>query len=162
MTDTKPYGCSVCGRKFGRGEHLRRHASAHGTVKPFQCNFCQKRFARKYFLFFFLTQGTFCTDTMPAAKLPESSLHSPKSRLVELAIDAKSLNQDVPEAFRASVVRAQLKYVPFLDPLRASHKIEIVHQPLRPPSPSRNPRLQSLTLLSNLSTGISSTRPFRI
>src|SRR5271155_2800167 len=52
MTDTKPYGCSVCGRKFGRGEHLRRHASAHGTVKPFQCNFCQKRFARKYFPLF--------------------------------------------------------------------------------------------------------------
>jgi uncharacterized Zn-finger protein len=47
-TTTKPYVCSVCGRKFGRGEHLRRHASAHANVKPFQCKFCQKRFARKY------------------------------------------------------------------------------------------------------------------
>ena len=52
MTDSsnspKPYNCPVCDRKFGRSEHLRRHASAHANVKPFQCRFCQKRFARKY------------------------------------------------------------------------------------------------------------------
>jgi hypothetical protein len=51
MTDSsnspKPYNCPVCDRKFGRSEHLRRHASAHANVKPFQCRFCQKRFARK-------------------------------------------------------------------------------------------------------------------
>src|SRR5277367_917833 len=103
-----------------------------------------------------------CTDTMPAAKLLEPSLRSPKSRLVGLAIDAKSSNQDVPEAFRVNVVKQLPKYVPFLDRLWVSNKNESVHQPLPPPSPSHNPRLQSLILLSNLSTGISSTRRFRI
>jgi len=87
----KPYVCSVCGRKFGRGEHLRRHAIAHANVKPFQCKFCKKRFARKYRLLSpKLTPGTFFIATMRAVRQQECSLPFPKSRRDGRAIGVKS------------------------------------------------------------------------
>jgi Fungal Zn(2)-Cys(6) binuclear cluster domain len=44
----KFHECDQCGRKFGRGEHLRRHAVIHAKVKAFQCESCHRRFSRQF------------------------------------------------------------------------------------------------------------------
>ncbi|XP_045914826.1 zinc finger protein 771-like [Micropterus dolomieu] len=41
----KPFGCSVCGQRFKRKGHLRRHLNVHTGEKPFSCSVCPKRFA---------------------------------------------------------------------------------------------------------------------
>ena len=40
--------CPICGRKFYRAEHLKRHlTSVHSLEKPFECDSCGKKFTRK-------------------------------------------------------------------------------------------------------------------
>lgn len=46
----RPYPCLVCGRKFIRSTHLRRHMRIHTGEKPFACHICGRRYARGDYL----------------------------------------------------------------------------------------------------------------
>lgn len=46
----RPYPCEVCGRKFIRATHLRRHMRIHTGEKPFACHICGRRYARGDYL----------------------------------------------------------------------------------------------------------------
>ncbi len=46
----RPYACEVCGRKFIRATHLRRHTRIHTGEKPFACHICGRRYARGDYL----------------------------------------------------------------------------------------------------------------
>lgn len=46
----RPYPCMVCGRKFIRSTHLRRHMRIHTGEKPFACHICGRRYARGDYL----------------------------------------------------------------------------------------------------------------
>ena len=111
---TKPYSCSVCGRKFGRGEHLRRHSSAHANVKPFQCKFCEKRFARKYTCpkdFKTDEVGMFCIDIIIVVKLRERKHRCQRSKHEERVIGVKDSNRVAPVESLAKDVNRVLMYV---------------------------------------------------
>ncbi|XP_063960035.1 zinc finger protein Xfin-like [Lytechinus pictus] len=43
----KPYGCSVCGKKFRKTSHRKEHMYTHTGKKPFECSLCSKSFSRK-------------------------------------------------------------------------------------------------------------------
>jgi hypothetical protein len=111
---TKPYSCSVCGRKFGRGEHLRRHSSAHANVKPFQCKFCEKRFARKYTWSKNLKAddvGMFCIDIIIVVKLRERKHRCQRSRRGERVIGVKDSSRVALAESLAKDVNRVLTYV---------------------------------------------------
>jgi Zinc finger, C2H2 type len=140
----KPFVCSVCGRKFGRGEHLRRHAIAHANVKPFQCKFCQKRFARKYHLPFRLklTAGTFSIATMRAVTRRGCNLRFHRSRRDGRVIGAKSSSLVVPAGFRVIDVNKLANRVPLavllrLVKLSGNHLPQMFPKIPHPQSPSR-------------------------
>ncbi|KAJ1677465.1 hypothetical protein EV182_006111, partial [Spiromyces aspiralis] len=44
--ELKPFSCDVCGHRFGRLEHVRRHQLVHTKERPYSCSVCDKRFAR--------------------------------------------------------------------------------------------------------------------
>lgn len=46
----RPYNCEMCGRKFIRATHLRRHMRIHTGEKPFSCHICGRRYARGDYL----------------------------------------------------------------------------------------------------------------
>lgn len=46
----RPFVCEVCGRKFIRSTHLRRHMRIHTGEKPFACHICGRRYARGDYL----------------------------------------------------------------------------------------------------------------
>jgi len=46
----RPFPCDVCGRKFIRATHLRRHMRIHTGEKPFACHICGRRYARGDYL----------------------------------------------------------------------------------------------------------------
>lgn len=46
----RPFPCMVCGRKFIRSTHLRRHMRIHTGEKPFACHICGRRYARGDYL----------------------------------------------------------------------------------------------------------------
>lgn len=46
----RPFPCEVCGRKFIRSTHLRRHMRIHTGEKPFACHICGRRYARGDYL----------------------------------------------------------------------------------------------------------------
>lgn len=46
----RPFPCEVCGRKFIRATHLRRHMRIHTGEKPFACHICGRRYARGDYL----------------------------------------------------------------------------------------------------------------
>ncbi|KAI8324573.1 hypothetical protein GQ54DRAFT_247117, partial [Martensiomyces pterosporus] len=43
----KPFMCSICGSRFGRLEHVKRHHLVHTGERLFTCPSCSKTFARK-------------------------------------------------------------------------------------------------------------------
>ncbi|KAH6715829.1 putative C2H2 finger domain protein [Leptodontidium sp. MPI-SDFR-AT-0119] len=43
---TKGVQCSVCGKRFSRTDHLKRHQLRHSGVKPYSCIFCSDAFTR--------------------------------------------------------------------------------------------------------------------
>ncbi|XP_063960034.1 uncharacterized protein LOC129266487 [Lytechinus pictus] len=43
----KPYGCSVCGKKFRNTSHRKEHMYTHTGKKPFECSLCPKSFRRR-------------------------------------------------------------------------------------------------------------------
>ncbi|KAH7134459.1 fungal-specific transcription factor domain-containing protein [Dactylonectria estremocensis] len=43
---TKGVQCSVCGERFSRTDHLKRHQLRHSGVKPYSCIFCNDAFTR--------------------------------------------------------------------------------------------------------------------
>jgi len=38
------YGCSVCGKEFGRKSHLQDHMISHSDVRAFSCEICGKSY----------------------------------------------------------------------------------------------------------------------
>ena len=50
LEQDRPYPCEVCGRKFIRATHLRRHMRIHTGEKPFGCHICGQRYARGDYL----------------------------------------------------------------------------------------------------------------
>ena len=46
----RPFVCDMCGRKFIRATHLRRHVRIHTGEKPFACHICGRRYARGDYL----------------------------------------------------------------------------------------------------------------
>eukprot|EP00731_Ephydatia_muelleri_P015257 Em0008g977a len=46
----RPFICDICGRKFIRATHLRRHVRIHTGEKPFACHICGRRYARGDYL----------------------------------------------------------------------------------------------------------------
>ena len=46
----RPFHCEVCGRKFIRSTHLRRHMRIHTGEKPFSCHICGRKYARGDYL----------------------------------------------------------------------------------------------------------------
>ncbi|KAJ2506886.1 hypothetical protein IWW47_001368 [Coemansia sp. RSA 2052] len=43
----KPFMCTLCGSRFGRVEHVKRHHLVHTGQRKFECTVCLKPFARK-------------------------------------------------------------------------------------------------------------------
>ncbi|KAJ2489797.1 hypothetical protein IWW37_003712 [Coemansia sp. RSA 2050] len=43
----KPFICSLCGSRFGRVEHVKRHHLVHTGQRKYECQVCLKSFARK-------------------------------------------------------------------------------------------------------------------
>ncbi|KAJ2000829.1 Vascular endothelial zinc finger 1 [Coemansia thaxteri] len=43
----KPFMCTLCGSRFGRVEHVRRHHLVHTGQRKYECPVCLKSFARK-------------------------------------------------------------------------------------------------------------------
>lgn len=39
--------CLLCGSKFGRPEHVKRHMISHSSEKPFECTICHRKFNRR-------------------------------------------------------------------------------------------------------------------
>uniref|UniRef100_UPI0037E73C1F zinc finger protein 771-like n=1 Tax=Semicossyphus pulcher TaxID=241346 RepID=UPI0037E73C1F len=46
-SDTKPFSCCKCGRRFGKKHHLQTHLRCHTGERPFSCSLCGKRFTQK-------------------------------------------------------------------------------------------------------------------
>lgn len=45
--ETREHACEVCGKRYDRAEHLKRHhRSVHTDEKPFPCGVCGKSFSR--------------------------------------------------------------------------------------------------------------------
>ncbi|XDV32261.1 hypothetical protein PO909_003124 [Leuciscus waleckii] len=45
---TRPYPCSICGKKFTQRGTMTRHMRSHLGLKPFACDACGMRFTRQY------------------------------------------------------------------------------------------------------------------
>ncbi|KAJ5040593.1 uncharacterized protein L3040_006245 [Drepanopeziza brunnea f. sp. 'multigermtubi'] len=43
---TKGVQCSMCGKRFSRTDHLKRHQLRHSGIKPYSCIFCSDAFTR--------------------------------------------------------------------------------------------------------------------
>lgn len=46
LTPKKPFPCPICGKCFGRLDHVRRHKLLHFSEKLYQCGVCPERFSR--------------------------------------------------------------------------------------------------------------------
>uniref|UniRef100_A0A6B0V6U3 Putative ovo n=1 Tax=Ixodes ricinus TaxID=34613 RepID=A0A6B0V6U3_IXORI len=46
----RPFGCSACGKSFGRKEHIDRHMRTHTDERTFACAVCGKSFRQKVHL----------------------------------------------------------------------------------------------------------------
>ena len=42
----KKFPCDICGRRFARSSHMRRHQRIHSGEKPYSCHICKRPFAR--------------------------------------------------------------------------------------------------------------------
>ncbi|XP_065886565.1 early growth response protein 1-like isoform X2 [Dysidea avara] len=42
----KKFPCDICGRRFARSSHMRRHQRIHSGEKPYNCHICKRPFAR--------------------------------------------------------------------------------------------------------------------
>ncbi|USW49014.1 hypothetical protein Slin15195_G023330 [Septoria linicola] len=48
LPEEKNFSCNLCGKAFGRSEHLKRHELMHSQGdRPFKCQFCPKDFIRR-------------------------------------------------------------------------------------------------------------------
>ena len=43
-SEEKPYGCSFCGKRFTRKDHLNTHTRIHSGEKPYEFSVCGKKF----------------------------------------------------------------------------------------------------------------------
>lgn len=49
-TGVKPFGCTVCEKRFRQKNHLADHVCMHTGEQPFTCSQCSKTFAIKRYL----------------------------------------------------------------------------------------------------------------
>lgn len=48
LEKVKVHSCDLCGKSFGRAEHMERHRKTHNPgEKKFECTICKKKFNRK-------------------------------------------------------------------------------------------------------------------
>lgn len=49
-TDSRPYGCPECGKRFRQQSHLTQHLRIHANEKPYACVYCERTFRQRAIL----------------------------------------------------------------------------------------------------------------
>ncbi|KAI1623922.1 hypothetical protein EDD37DRAFT_666616 [Exophiala viscosa] len=79
--------CGVCGRKFSKNEHLRRHDRSHTKEKPYECPVCHKSFARSDVLVRHLRSHPATTVTPEPLNFPSGQESSGQHATVPPALE---------------------------------------------------------------------------